>query len=113
MLVQAGETHIENGILLLAKLHAICVYVCVICVRAICVYVCVILFRSAVFPTKAPGDVNHQGLICGQTDGILTIENFFGQSPHPHLYPLCQNPSISYPRRWRSLYFECQNCPWV
>ncbi len=31
----------------------------------------------------------------GQTQGILTFEIFFCQSPHPHLHILCHNPPLS------------------
>ncbi len=64
---------------------------------------------------NAPDNVNHQPPPPhSQTQVIQRFENFFCQHPHPHLHLSfsVRIPSIPYPR-WESLYFKCQNCPWV
>ncbi len=58
-------------------------------------------------------NVNHEGPSHGHTQGILTFDNFFCQSPHPHLHLCIRILSICYPKRWNLFIFKCQNCPGV
>ncbi len=69
--------------------------------------------KVRIFIIYAPVNVNHQGSPTSRLRGF----RHFKISSVKVLTLICtfcvRIPSISYPRRWESLYFKCQNCPWV
>ncbi len=58
-------------------------------------------------------NVNHQGPPAGIPRGFWHLKISSLKVPTLICTFCVRIPSISYPRRGKSLYFKCQNCPWI